>query len=460
MALESGTRLGPFEIVSLLGKGGRGALYLARSQKRSVTRLLLWTWVALVPASLLAEGISGRWELEVALGSSAGIATYEEHFVLEEEDGQITGTYHGVFGETSVSGSLDGNQVELSVGPSSHFRYVGRVSGEAMEGSCEYRWFSAGPSPTPGSFKGKKVASFGSQPAEIDSLEGGPANLLTAAERWTVGFDRGHAQIGRLSGPLSFIDFSNSDLTEPIWRQLTGDPHRELGTDVAVVASYVEPDDVVIDVGGGAGRVGLPLALRCREVIDVDPSGVAKKVFEEVKAEAGITNARFVLADWMAAEKLEGDVVIALDVIALVRDVVPFIEKLEASARRRVIIQLGNSETFGSPKLFRLLHGEEPERGVGLLPVLWEMGIVPEVRLVPIYFWGKIVPLPKTRERAIQQVLLSRFRGSKEERERVRARLAAEFDEYFEEGADGYRSIGTGLVPVDRHLLITWETVE
>jgi SAM-dependent methyltransferase len=36
---------------------------------------------------------------------------------------------------------------------------------------------------------------------------------------------------------------------------------------------------VVVDVGGGAGRYSLPLASRCREVVNVDPSAAMGAAF-------------------------------------------------------------------------------------------------------------------------------------------------------------------------------------
>ena len=48
-------------------------------------------------------------------------------------------------------------------------------------------------------------------------------------------------------------------------RRFRLDPLRELDSDLQIIASYLEQQDILIDVGGGAGRFCLPLALRCRE---------------------------------------------------------------------------------------------------------------------------------------------------------------------------------------------------
>ena len=62
------------------------------------------------------------------------------------------------------------------------------------------------------------------------------------------------------------------------------DPDRDL----EVIASYLRPDDVFIDVGGGAGRVCLPLAQRYREVVMVEPSPGMGAEFDAIRKEAGI----------------------------------------------------------------------------------------------------------------------------------------------------------------------------
>ena len=58
-------------------------------------------------------------------------------------------------------------------------------------------------------------------------------------------------------------------------------PLRELDANLSVIASYVLPTDTFIDVGGGAGRVSLAMALRCHEVVNIDPSPGMGSHFED-----------------------------------------------------------------------------------------------------------------------------------------------------------------------------------
>jgi SAM-dependent methyltransferase len=188
------------------------------------------------------------------------------------------------------------------------------------------------------------------------------------------------------------------------------DPHRRLDANLEIIASYVQPVDTVIDVGGGAGRISLPLALRCPQVINVDPSPGMRAEFEALVAEAGITNARFVQSDWLKAEGIQGDLSITANVTYFVRDIVPFIEKMEAASGRRVMVIVWSVPPPNQrSKLFRLVYGEDQELAPGhreLLPVLWEMGILPDMRVFPGLPLVPGAPLatqfPQTPEEAMQ----------------------------------------------------------
>jgi hypothetical protein len=74
--------------------------------------------------------------------------------------------------------------------------------------------------------------------------------------------------------------------------------------------------------------------------------------FKSLTEESGIKNARLIAANWLEAEGIQGDVVTTSDVTYFVRDIVPFIEKMEAAPRRRVMITVGSEPP--------------PNRGAGL----------------------------------------------------------------------------------------------
>ena len=92
------------------------------------------------------------------------------------------------------------------------------------------------------------------------------------------------------------------------------DPRRTLDANLEIIASYVEPGDVFVDVGGGAGRVSLPISFRCREVVCVDPSLSMGLEFDELASGAGLANARRIQSDWLAAVEVPGDCVFTADV--------------------------------------------------------------------------------------------------------------------------------------------------
>jgi hypothetical protein len=90
---------------------------------------------------------------------------------------------------------------------------------------------------------------------------------MTATETYAARINAVHAQWARLHGAPQPDD----PWEGPVARRFRADPHRTLDTNLAVLASYVQPEDALLDVGG-ARRVALPLALRCREMTTVDAS--------------------------------------------------------------------------------------------------------------------------------------------------------------------------------------------
>ncbi len=240
------------------------------------------------------------------------------------------------------------------------------------------------------------------------------------------------------------------------------DPRRELDAHLSKLASYLQPEDTLIDVGGGGGRMCLPLALRCQEVINVDPSPAMREVFDATAKEAGIDNARFVASDWLDSNGIEGDVSLVAHVTYFVPEIVPFIEKLNASTRRQVLIDVRSVPPPNQvAELFRLARGEEMMLVPGhveLLAVLKELGIEAELIDTGPALLPATAPAAKTREDAIRIEVEGAVRAGwlrEEEKERLDGLIAERFDELFAETPDGYRR----RIALDaRELLITWET--
>ncbi len=276
---------------------------------------------------------------------------------------------------------------------------------------------------------------------------------MTPVEIYAHRLDAVDAQNTRIYGPAPAGDA----WAGPAARQFRFDPHRILDHNLAFIASYVRPDDVVLDVGGGAGRVGLPLALRCRQVVNVELSPGMAAEFESLAQEAGITNARLVPSSLLEAEGTRGDISFTADVTYFVRDITPFIRRLEAAASRRVMITVWSEPPPNRrAKLFRLVYGEEQEVLPGhrqLLPVLWDMGILPEIQVMPELPWWEN-QTPPTREEAVQMILEDRWLKP-EDRGRARLLIESHFEELFAPGPAGFLPQWRSDM---RELLITWET--
>jgi len=208
---------------------------------------------------------------------------------------------------------------------------------------------------------------------------------------------RGHQPADRWSGGIA--------------EQASANPRRDLDQNLEALAAYVQPDNKLLDVGGGAGRVSLPLALRCREGIVVDPSAAMRTSFQTAADAAHIGNVDYVQSDWPPPSAFSADVVLTTHVTYFVEDIAPFLTALDRAARRRVIVSIWSvpPPVMGSA-VYDLVHGgpfEAPPGHRELLPVLWELDILPDIRVLPTpmrqnYAWQPQPTREQMLERAVQ----------------------------------------------------------
>ncbi|HEV2786586.1 MAG TPA: class I SAM-dependent methyltransferase [Solirubrobacteraceae bacterium] len=144
----------------------------------------------------------------------------------------------------------------------------------------------------------------------------------------------------------------------------------------------------VLDVGAGTGRFALALAGAFGHVTVVEPSEAMLAFLTRRAEQLGVTNLTTIQARWEDADAEPADVVFSSFVLALVPEAVPFLAKLEAAARRRVLLYLGtfSADALLDP-LWRHFHGAPRAPGASYLDaraVLREMGIEPAVKVVEI----------------------------------------------------------------------------
>jgi SAM-dependent methyltransferase len=285
---------------------------------------------------------------------------------------------------------------------------------------------------------------------------------MTAAEHYAARVKAVLAQRARLRGTEPSDDlFGDLDPDHPL---LKADPRRPLDANLTALADLIEPSDAIVDVGGGAGRMSLPLALRCRSVTNVDPSASMGAAFLANAKAAEIGNVGLVKGDWLAADMPQGSVALVNHVTYLTRDIVPFIEKLERAGSRRVILTVNAPPPPSWNRvLFQLVHGEAEEVVPGhaeLMSVLWEMGRLPNLTMLLPPNVRYIVPLPNRAAAlayAVQRLANEQWAHwpvAAAFEAHARATVEQHFDELYAQGPDGFTP---RWIALGREVLITWQ---
>jgi CTP:molybdopterin cytidylyltransferase MocA/SAM-dependent methyltransferase len=149
------------------------------------------------------------------------------------------------------------------------------------------------------------------------------------------------------------------DFYAPISSLFRADPRRTDDAVLDVLAAEARPDETWLDIGAGAGRFALPIALRVREVIALDPSERMLAGLHEIAARHGITNVRTILARWPVPDPPRGDVALIAHVGYDIEAIGPFVTAIEAAAGRRCLAVLMERQPASTIDPFwPLVHGE------------------------------------------------------------------------------------------------------
>lgn len=155
------------------------------------------------------------------------------------------------------------------------------------------------------------------------------------------------------------------DFYAPVSAQFVADPRRTDEPVLDVLRAVAQPDERWLDIGAGAGRYALPLALRVREVVAVEPSAAMRRALRTGIDEHGIGNVRVVAGTWPAALGRLGPLPAAeVGLIAHVgydiEGIGPFLDAMESAASERCVAVLtDHSPAAVADPFWPLVHGEE-----------------------------------------------------------------------------------------------------
>jgi len=244
------------------------------------------------------------------------------------------------------------------------------------------------------------------------------------------------------------------DFYGPVAGVFVADPRRQGDRVLDVLLSLAQPTDRWLDIGAGAGRFALPLALRVREVVAVDPSPSMLAGLRDGMARHGIANVVAVEGRWpppdpVTARAARADVALMAHVGYDIEAIGTFLDAMEAAARRLCVAVLSKRvPSSQAGRFWPPVHGEArielPALGP-FLDVLAGRGAEPRVTLVP-----QAPRAWRSREELHTWVRHQLFIDAGSERDRI---AEACIDAWAVETADGL-VLGHG-VPVT-HGVVAW----
>lgn len=161
----------------------------------------------------------------------------------------------------------------------------------------------------------------------------------------------------------------SQDFYGPIASAFKADPRRTDEPVLDVLRNLILPGETWLDIGAGGGRYALALAVSGAKVTALDPSPGMLGVLAETAAEFDVSGVTTIHARWPTPEPPTADVTFISHVGYDIADIGPFLDAMEASARRLcVAVLLSESPAAQAARLWPAVHGVERN----LLPALPE----------------------------------------------------------------------------------------
>ncbi len=234
--------------------------------------------------------------------------------------------------------------------------------------------------------------------------------METAVERWDAllqaraqQMDAAYARLGRTSA--DFWDRRARGFHRTTRDTVARDPF------FARLQREVTPKTTVLDVGAGTGRFTLTLAPLVQHVTAVEPNAAMLDYLRQDMSEQGLNNISIVQTTWEDAPgNLSADIVICSHVLYPIKDIGPFLAKLQAAAQRACYLYLrANHIDALTAHLWRHFHGDErclPPGYIHALDVLFEMEIYADVEIVKLPVSTRFPSLDVAVDELLEQLIL------------------------------------------------------
>ena len=176
------------------------------------------------------------------------------------------------------------------------------------------------------------------------------------------------------------------DHYRPLASAFRADPGRTGDSALEALLAIASAEDTWVDIGAGAGRFSLPLALRVEQVIAIEPSPAMRAELANLQIEHGITNVDVRDQRWPSDDPaISGmaDVALISHVGYDIEQIGGFLDTIERAATREcVALQYDRAPGSMFWQVWPAIHGEEHARLPGakeFIDLLQARGAVVEI---------------------------------------------------------------------------------